>query len=689
MVSQNLFNDIPVPSKKRRLPKELKELIEKLKYHNHRYYDLDDPIISDFEYDDLKFRLREFQNDYPQVEKILEKSIGEAGQGFKSESHRQPMTSIYTATTESNSFDHIQKAIKYLNLKSLPDLIIEPKIDGASLSLTYENGSLVKALTRGDYYVGENVTANAKTIKSIPHELSTKVPPGLIEIRGEIYISNGDFIKLNEEQVAKGSKIFANPRNAAAGSLRQLNAEITARRPLKFLAYSIGDIQPESLMPKTEMALIEILQEWGFETPYVNIARTINDITAIYNDWQENRHENVNYAIDGLVYKINDKTLQNRLGQTTNEPRWAVARKFPPEQATTLLRSIEIQVGRTGKLTPVAKLAPVPVGGVTVTNATLHNEDYIAGRDIRSGDTVFVERAGDVIPQVVSVVAIKRPAHSQPFKFPHICPVCGSEALREEGEADWRCINHFSCPAQLEAQLIHFVSRHCFDIDGLGEKQIQLFIQEGLIANSADIFLLPNHAATIREWEGYGAKSIVKLMAGIEKSRHTTMPRFLSSLGIPHVGETTAHDLSAAFHGWPTFFTAVTSSEAEQKLLAIEGIGPKLAHAIIAFFSAPQNVELTESLLRNGVEIAPYQSRIRASGYFTGKTVVITGTLSQMTREEAKTRLIAQGAKVTGSVTTSTDFLIAGEKGGGKLKDAALHNVPILSEDDLLSKLNG
>lgn len=668
----------------------IKELREKIAYHNERYHTFDSPEISDSEYDALFIELEQLENELPLLKDInspTNKVGGTRAAAFQSKPHRQPMRSLGNAFSAEDVEDFTARIAKFLSLNATPTIIVEPKIDGVSLSLTYENGTLIQALTRGDGEVGEDVTANVRTIRSIPQKLSTSTPPQLIEIRGEVYISEDDFAKLNEQQAATGSKVFANPRNAAAGSLRQLDSAITASRPLQFLAYSTGDIQPATALPISETALIETLQTWGLQTPQIASATSAGGLMDIYTDWQNHRHTKVPYAIDGLVYKVNEKALQTRLGELARTPRWAIAHKFPPEQATTLLHNIEIQVGRTGKLTPVAKLAPVNVGGVVVSNATLHNEDYIAQRDICIGDTVFVERAGDVIPKVVSV-AIKRDSR-QPFKFPHICPICKSDAVREEGDADYFCINHFDCPAQLEAQLIHFVSRNCFDIDGLGERQIQFFIEKELIKNAADIFLLSNHADVIRTWEGYGEKSVKKLMEGIDKARHTTLPRFLAALGIPHVGETTAQDLAGAFGTWDNLLQTVTQPDAEQKLVALEGIGPTMAAAIVAFFATPQNIALTQALQANGVEVAPYQSRVKSQGFFTGKTVVITGTLSTMTRDEAKSRLAAQGAKVTGSVTGNTHFLIAGEAGGSKLKDAAKHNVPILSEDEFTAHLIG
>lgn len=673
------------------LAKRAAELREKLAYHNHRYHTLDAPEISDAEYDALFRELEKLEAENPelkQAESPTQKVGSTRAAAFTSRPHRQPMRSLGNAFSTEDVEDFTARLVKFLGLKQTPDIIIEPKIDGVSLSLTYENGKLTQALTRGDGEIGEDVTANVRTIKNIPQTLKGEGVPERIEIRGEVYISEADFLTLNEQQTTAGGKVFANPRNAAAGSLRQLDSAITASRPLQFLAYAVGEIVPTNALPPSETALIETLHSWGLQTPEIGQANTATGLMEIYTAWAAARHTRVPYAIDGLVYKVNDKSLQSRLGELARTPRWAIAHKFPPEQATTLLQNIEIQVGRTGKLTPVAKLAPVSVGGVTVTNATLHNEDYIAGRDIRIGDTVFVERAGDVIPQVVSVVEGKRPATAQKFQFPHTCPACGSDAVREEGGADYRCLNHFTCPAQLEAQLIHFVSRNCFDIDGLGEKQIQLFLSEGIIKTPADIFLLSNHADKIREWEGYGEKSVEKLMAGIEKAKHTTFPRFLAALGIPNIGETTANDLASHFHTWDAFFTAAQAPDAEQQFLAIEGIGPKIAKALVAFFGTEQNVALAHALFNNGVEITEYQSRLKSTGYFTGKTVVLTGTLSLMTREEAKARLISQGAKVTGSVTGNTHFLIAGEAGGSKLKQAAQHNVPILSEADFITHIN-
>lgn len=667
----------------------ISELTEQLNYHNHLYHTLDTPEISDAEYDRLFQELQKLEAQYPEFKRPdspTAKVGSTRASAFAARAHRAPMRSLANAFTEEDVHDFIARTKKFLNTTNNLNLIIEPKIDGVSLSLTYENGRLAAAVTRGDGEIGEDVTANVRTISSIPNQLKTNTPPSLVEIRGEVYMTTEDFEKLNQTQAQSGEKIFANPRNAAAGSLRQLDSAITARRPLRFLAYAMGFLE-NFPAPTSEAELIETFKTWGFETPQTASARTAEEALTIYAEWQKNRYNAVSYAIDGLVYKINEKALQARLGELARTPRWAIAHKFPAEQATTTIYAIDVQVGRTGKLTPVAKLAPVHVGGVTVTNATLHNEDYITQRDIRVNDTVFVERAGDVIPQVVSVVLNRRPADTQPFQFPHICPACHSPAVREEGEADWRCLNHYSCPAQLEAQLIHFVSRGCFDIDGLGEKQIQLFIAENLLETPADIFRLPTHADKIRQWEGFGEKSVSNLIAAIEKAKIISLPRFLTALGIPNVGTATAADLARHYPTWEAMRTAFTSPDAEQHLTAIEGIGPVVAAGIVHFFQNENNIKLVEDLLSVGVQPQEYTKPTQTEGFFTGKTVVLTGTLATLSRDEAKARLTAQGAKVTGSVTSKTDYLIAGAEAGSKLKNAQSLGVPVLDEDQLLSHL--
>jgi len=659
----------------------IRHLAELIRHHNDLYHTLDEPEISDSEYDELFRELEGLENRYPHLRQADSptQKVGGATRAevFASRPHRVPMRSLANAFTAEDVREFWARVEKFLSLDNGLEVVVEPKIDGVSLSLTYSGGVFSQALTRGDGEVGEDVTANVRTIAEVPATLRGAAP-ALVEVRGEVYITEVDFQTLNAQQAETGGKLFANPRNAAAGSLRQLESSVTARRPLRFLAYAVGAYQGEGLA-ESETALVAQLASWGFATPTLQTAASVEELNGIYAQWLAGRHTRVPYAIDGLVYKVNSKGYQKRLGELARTPRWAIAHKFPPEQATTTVLAITVQVGRTGKLTPVAKLAPVHVGGVTVTNATLHNEDYVTQRDIRVGDTVFVERAGDVIPKVVSVVEGKRPPGTLPFTFPHTCPSCHSPAMRVEGEADWRCINHYSCPAQLEAQLIHFVSRGCFDIDGLGERQIQLFIAENLLQTPADIFTLGEHAATLRRWEGFGEKSVANLVAAIEKAKTISLPRFVAALGVPLVGETTAADLARHYPTWPELFAALTAEDAATTLTAIDGVGPKVASSLAQFFANSHNVRLVESLVANGVRVRPH-TRAAAQGAFTGKTVVLTGTLATLSREEAKARLLAQGAKVTGSVTSKTDMVIAGAEPGGKLKSAHQLGIPVLDE---------
>jgi DNA ligase (NAD+) len=667
----------------------LTELVDLINYHNTQYHTLDNPEISDAEYDALFRELQALEAAHPawvSSNSPTRKVGGNRAVSFTAKAHRAPMYSLGNAFSAEDVTDFCDRTTRFLGLSGMPDMIVEPKIDGLSLSLTYENGTLTQALTRGDGETGEDVTANVRTIASIPHVLEGHGHPSLVEIRGEVYMTEAEFAALNERQAAGGLKVFANARNAAAGSLRQLDSTVTARRPLKFLAYAVGVWQGVPL-PESEETLLAHLQNWGFTVPGVQKAAHAAELMDVFTHWKDHRHDAVPYGIDGLVYKVNSKAYQQRLGELARTPRWAIAHKFPPEQVTTKLLGIDVQVGRTGKLTPVAKLAPVHVGGVTVSNATLHNQDYIAQRDIRVGDTVFVERAGDVIPQVVSVVLSQRPESTSPFQFPHTCPACGSDALRVDGEADWNCINHFNCPAQLEADLIHFVSRGCLDIEGLGEKQIQLFMQKGWLTTAADIFTLNRYESQLLEEEGYGEKSVTNLLQAIEKAKTPTLPRFLAALGIPQVGEATAVDLAHRFGTWEAFLEAAQSPDAREILTSIEGIGPKVAAEIMAFCTEDANKQLFAALTANGVAPQPYAHQAKANGYYTGKTVVLTGTLTAMTRDEAKARLVAQGAKVTSSVTTKTDVVIAGADAGSKLTNARKLGVAVQDETEFLQAL--
>lgn len=665
------------------------ELVAQVRYHNTRYHTLDSPEISDAAFDALFEELLKLEEQFPHLKdpaSPTQKVGGARAEGFTSAPHRQPMRSLANAFSTEDMADFLTRTCKFLGLSQAPALVVQPKIDGVSLSLTYEDGKLTRALTRGDGEVGEDVTANVKTIRSIPHELKNLHLPLTVEIRGEVYITTADFEALNAAQAQHGAKVFANPRNAAAGSLRQLDAAITANRPLTFLAYATGAWEGTLTPPTTETDLLATLNTWGFTTPPITVAHSAEDLQHTYTHWQQER-PTWPYAIDGLVFKVNDKSLQRRLGELARTPRWAIAYKFPPEQATTTLLAIDVQVGRTGKLTPVARLAPVAVGGVTVTNATLHNEDYIRERDIRVADTVFVVRAGDVIPKVVSVAGSPTP-RAEAFVFPHTCPSCGAQAVRAEGEADWRCLNHFNCPAQLEAQVQHLVSRAAFDIEGLGERQIARFIAEGLITTPADVFALPARRAEFAGWEGYGEKSVANLCTSIASAKRISLPRFLMALGIPQVGETTASDL--ARHSLTLEHLvqqAQASPESAESFENIEGIGPKVAASIHSFFANPANLRLLESLKAAGVEVAPFVPPAREHGYFSGKTVVLTGTFARLTRAEAKARLIAQGAKVAGSVSAKTEYVVAGTEAGSKLKNAEALGVPVLSEEAFLAHL--
>jgi DNA ligase (NAD+) len=669
---------------------EMRQLASEIERHNTLYHTQDAPEIADAEYDALFKKLQKLEEQYPQYasqDSPTQKIGGARAGALKSARHRAPMRSLGNAFTEEDITDFTDRITSFLRLDAPPEMVVEPKIDGVSLSLTYENGKLTRALTRGDGETGEDVTANVRTIKSIPQNLmpnAQSLTPALCEIRGEVYMQDDDFERLNQQQAEEGGKIFANSRNAAAGSLRQLDASITAKRPLRFLAYAFGAVEGHEF--KTHAGELKALKLWGFTIPSIGAAKTAAHLMAHWTQRRDHRHD-LPYAIDGLVYKVNDKILQQRLGELARTPRWAIAHKFPPEQVTTVLENIEVQVGRSGKITPVAKLKPVHVGGVTVSNATLHNEDYIKQRDIRIGDTVFIERAGDVIPKVVSAVPDKRPANAQPFHFPHTCPACGTKLVRLEDEADWRCPNVSGCPAQHDAFLRHFVSRGALDIDGLGEKQLEEFTQLGLIQSAADIFRLNKHREQLEGLEGYGEKSVSNLLGAIEASKTPTLQRFIIALGIPNVGEATAADLARHFKTWENFSAAVQQADAEALLTNISGIGPIVAQSIITYLTERHTQKLVSDLLATGVRPQTASSAPRRSGFFSDKTVVLTGTLETMSRDEAKARLTQQGAKVTNSVTSNTDYLIVGADAGSKLKQATKLGVATLEEKEFLEKL--
>lgn len=684
---------------------ELERLGKEIAHHDALYYQHDAPEISDADYDALRVRNAQIEARYPELirpDSPSQRVGASPAEGFSKIRHRVPMLSLGNVFEDEDVIEFVQRIRRFLRLSEDAPLEItaEPKIDGLSISLRYEKGRLVEAATRGDGSEGENVTANVRTIKQIPHRLKGEDVPDVFEVRGEIYMGHADFAKLNAAQAKAGDKVFANPRNAAAGSLRQLDAKITASRPLAFFAYAWGDVS--SLPADTQAAVVEALGRWGLPVnSLMRVCKGADELLAYYHRLGERRAK-LGYDIDGVVYKVNRLDLQERLGYVSRAPRWASAHKFPAEQAMTILRDIEIQVGRTGALTPVAKLEPVTVGGVVVSNATLHNEDEIARKDVRIGDTVVVQRAGDVIPQIVRVVDEKRPKGAKVFVFPHLCPACGSHAVREVDEktgdmdAVRRCTGGLICPAQRVERLKHFVSRNAFDIEGLGEKSVQEFYDAGLIASPPDIFTLGERNIgfdpPIEEREGWGQQSVKKLFAAIEARRQIALDRFIFALGIRHIGETTARVLARAYGTMDALRMAMTaaqdeSSEAYQDLNNIDGIGRVVADALVEFFGEPHNVEIVDRLLEHVTPAA--LERVATNSPVAGKTVVFTGTLERLTRSEAKAQAERLGAKVAGSVSKKTDYVVAGAEAGSKLKKAAELGVSVLSEDEWIALIGG
>jgi DNA ligase (NAD+) len=570
------------------------------------------------------------------------------------------------------------------------DVVAEAKIDGLSCSLRYENGELIQAATRGDGYEGEDVTANVRVVEAIPKRI--KGAPKIFEARGEVYMRHTDFAALNARQAAAGKPVYANPRNFAAGSLRQLDPRMTAERPLQFFAYAWGEVSEP--FASTQFGAIEAMGRFGLPTnPLTNVCHSASEMLAQYHSIEEKR-ATLGYDIDGVVYKINDLTLQQRLGFVSRSPRWAVAHKFPAEQAMTIVEAIGINVGRTGALTPLAKLKPVTVGGVVVSNATLHNEDEIERKDVRVNDTVLIQRAGDVIPQVLAVVLDKRPADSKPYVFPETCPICGSAALREidekTGEKDVvrRCTGTLICPAQAVEGLKHFASRNAFDIEGLGEKLIELFFTEGLIRTPADIFTLKARDGQgrppLREWEGFGETSARNLFNAIDARRTIPLNRFLYALGIRHVGETNARRLARHFGDWDSLRAAARVENAAEEISAIGGIGPVVAEAIADFFAEPRNEAALDALVKE-VTIEPMEA-IAAGHPLAGQTIVFTGSLEKMTRDEAKAVAERLGAKVSGSISAKTNLVVAGPGAGSKLAKARELGVETVDEDEWIRR---
>ena len=703
--------------------RELQRLAFEIAAHDRRYHTEDAPTISDADYDALRRRNDAIEKRFPKLVRGDSPShrVGASvAEKFAKIVHAKPMLSLDNAFTDEDVHDFAVRVRRFLGLKESDKLTLtaEPKIDGLSASLRYENGLFVQGATRGDGAEGEDITRNLRTIKDIPLRLIGKAPK-IFEVRGEVYMSHREFAALNKRQEKEGKPVYANPRNSAAGSVRQLDPAITAARALNFFAYAWGEVS--ELPADTQWGMLDAFRGFGFSVnPLTKRIDTVDEVLKFYRDVEAKRAK-LGYDIDGVVYKVDRLALQERLGFVSRSPRWAIAHKFPAEQAETILEDIDIQVGRTGKLAPVAKLKPVTVGGVVVQNATLHNEDEIARLDVRLGDTVLIQRAGDVIPQVVRVVMEKRPRGAKPFQFPHKCPACGSHAVREvdektgKEEVDRRCTGGLICPAQAVERLRHFVSRQAFDIEGFGGVYIETLHDKGLLKEPADIFRLARTpdkldralaarraelAAERRAKEGKDearkakkdddaeSKLVDNLVAAIEQRRKIAMDRFINALGIRHVGETNARLIARNYPDIAAFLKAMAGKNAVAELDEIEGIGEVLAQAIKDFFDEPHNVRLVTNLLKE-VTVVPLAARQLEGSPVAGKTVVFTGSLEKMTRQEAKARAESLGAKVSGSVSAKTDLVVAGPGAGSKLSEAKKHGVKVIDEDAWLKLVAG
>ncbi len=681
---------------------ELAMLAREIGAANLAYHQADDPEISDAEYDHLKARNSAIEARFPDLVRSDSPSlqVGAApSEAFSKIKHSIPMLSLANGFEEEDITDFDERIRRFLNLPAGTSLTYtaEPKIDGLSLSIRYENGKLVQAATRGDGETGENVTANARTVDDIPATL--EYAPEILEIRGEIYMSHEDFAELNARQEEAGAKVFANPRNAAAGSLRQLDASVTKSRPLRFFAYAWGEVSEP--LAQTQSGAIERMKELGFQTnPLMKTCDGPDDLISHYRTI-ENERAQLGYDIDGVVYKVDDLSLQSRLGFRSTTPRWAIAHKFSAERATTKIEAIEIQVGRTGALAPVARLTPVTVGGVVVSNATLHNADYITGldskgnpirdgRDIRVGDHVIVYRAGDVIPKIGDVDVTQRPADSVPYEFPKTCPVCGSEVIREEGEAVHYCTGGLVCSAQAVEKLKHFVSRNALDIDGIGAKQVESFYGLGWISEPADIFQLrERYADDLLKLDRWGEKSVENLFRGIEERRTIELNRLIFGLGIRHTGEQAARLIARHYGSWTAFETAMEAARDHEgpeweDLNAIDGVGPIMAASLVDFFHDAGNRAAVTRLIEQ-LDVQDVAAPSTDGSPIAGKTVVFTGTLERMTRAEAKARAETLGAKVSGSVSAKTDYVVAGPGAGSKEKKARDLGLEVLSEEEWLN----
>ncbi len=659
--------------KSRGLRRRVASLRERLQHHNHRYYVLDDPEISDAEYDRLLRELQELEALHPELvtaDSPTQRVGATPVAAFGEVRHTVPMLSLANAFDDQEVADFDRRVRDRLEVSEV-EYVAEAKLDGLAVSVRYEAGVLVQASTRGDGTRGEDVTQNVRTIRAVPLRLLGKKIPRVLDVRGEVYMTTAAFERLNSSQRERGAKVFANPRNAAAGGLRQLDPRVTASRCLAMFAYGVGESAGFRL-PGTQSELLAKLGEWGLPvSPERAVVTAVEGCLEFYRDLNARRHQ-LGYDIDGVVYKVNSREAQSRLGQVARAPRWALAHKFPAQEQTTTVIGIDVQVGRTGALTPVARLEPVKVGGVTVTNATLHNQAEIERKDVRVGDTVVVRRAGDVIPEVVRVIPDRRPAKTRPYRLPKKCPVCGAEALRPEGQAVTRCTGGLFCPAQRRQSIRHFASRRALDIEGLGVKLIEQLVAGDRVRTVADLYRLD--AQTLAALERMGEKSAENLINALEKSKTVSLSRLLYALGIPDVGEATAHSLASSLGS----LDAIESAD-EEALQRIPDVGPVVAREVVAFFSQPHNLEVI-SELRKLLRIVDPEV-VSTGARLAGKTFVLTGSLESMPRDEAKSRLERLGAKVASSVSKKTTYVVAGSEPGSKLDKAKALEIEILDEE--------
>jgi DNA ligase (NAD+) len=663
--------------------KRVAELRQALHRHNHLYYVLDEPEISDAEYDRLMQELTSLEMAYPEIvepDSPTQRVGAPPLASFESVAHTIPMLSLENAFDEEEVLSFDKRVRRYLKTDSPLLYTAEPKLDGVAVEMVYEKGRLVEASTRGDGYIGELITLNIRTIKTVPLVILNTIAvavPSRLEVRGEVFIPVEAFRQLNEERLDKGEPLFANPRNAAAGSLRQLDSRVTARRPLEIFCYGVGVVTDIEFTSHWE--ILQALKTLGCRVnPDTKPQATLEEIIAYYRDLLDRRHE-FPYEMDGMVVKVDDLTLQKRLGEKSRSPRWAVAHKFPATQETTRLLKIDVQVGRTGALTPVAHLKPVSVGGATVSRATLHNEDEINKKDVRIGDTVLIQRAGDVIPEVVKVITTKRTGVEEPFQMPALCPVCSSHVLRLEDEAAWRCVNA-NCPAQVKERIKHFASKRAFDMDGLGDKLVGQLVDKGLLTSYSDLFFLDK--ATLAGLERMAQKSAQNLMDAIDGSKEISFGRFIYALGIRHVGEHIAHVLARRFKSLGALMSA-----SDEDLIAIDEIGPQVSHSVRAFFDNPENQRNIERMIEEaGVTFAT--EKAMAEEPLAGKTIVLTGALESMTRAEVKARIEAMGGNVSSSVSRKTTYVVAGKDPGSKLDKAKELGITVLDEEEFAELLS-